>query len=166
MENFNQAIKRISAIDWSCIGNKQARSHVHLSKEYLRRASIFFRYYPGPCRYPFIIISNSITKSQVSVDELQIINEIDNSYVKEIATSYLELNALIDEGNKIAIDYKDLFEPAIKLYERGGHFFIRAGYLNVAGATDLLSLATRVEREPLDISDETLDSLDNGCADY
>lgn len=42
MENFNQAIKRISAIDWSCIGKKQARSHVHLSKEYLRRASMFF----------------------------------------------------------------------------------------------------------------------------
>lgn len=42
MENFNQAIKRISAIDWSCIGKKQARSHVvHLSKEYLRRVSFF-----------------------------------------------------------------------------------------------------------------------------
>ncbi|MFI8711294.1 hypothetical protein [Brevibacillus brevis] len=104
MGNFNQAIKRISAIDWSCIGNKQARSHVHLSQEYLRRASMFFQYYPGPCRYPFIIISNSITKSQVSVDELQILKEIDNSYVREIATSYLELNALIDEGNQIAID--------------------------------------------------------------
>jgi len=165
MGNFNQAIKRISAIDWSCIGNKQARSHVHLSKEYLRRASIFFQYHPSPCRYPFIIISNSITKSQVSVDELQILKEIDNSYVREIATSYLELNALIDEENQIAIDNKDLFEPAIKLYERGGHFFIRAGYLNVAGATDLLSLANRVKREPLDISDETLDALDNGHVD-
>ncbi|WP_339178182.1 hypothetical protein MHB43_23300 [Paenibacillus sp. FSL H8-0317] len=165
MGNFNQAIKRIAAIDWGCIGNKQARSHVHLSKEYLRRASIFFQYYSGPCRYPFIIISNSITKSQVSVDELQILKEIHNSYVREIVTSYLELNALIDEGNKIAIDNKDLFEPVIKLYERGGHFFIRAGYLNVAGATDFLSLANRVKREPLDISDETLDALDNGHID-
>ena len=64
-----------------------------------------------------------------------------------------------------AIDNKDLFEPAIKLYERGGHFFIRTGYLNVAGATDLLSLANRVEREPLDISDGTLDALDNGHVD-
>lgn len=161
MENFNQAIKRISAIDWSCIGNKQARSHVHLSKEYLRRASMFFQYYPGPCRYPFIIISNSITKSQVSVDELQILKEIDNSYVREIVTSYIELNALIDEGNQIATDNKDLFEPAIKLYERGGLFFIRGGYLNVVGATDFLSLANRVKREPLDISDEILDALDN-----
>ena len=161
MENFNQAIKRISAIDWSCIGNKQARSHVHLSKEYLRRASIFFQYYPGPCRYPFIIITNSITKSQVSVDELQILKEIDNRYVSEIVTSYIELNALIDEGNQIAIDNKDLFEPAIKLYERGGLFFIRGGYLNVVGATDFLSLANRVKRESLDISDEILDALDN-----
>ncbi|PYE42102.1 hypothetical protein HUB98_07180 [Paenibacillus barcinonensis] len=162
MWNLNQAIKRISAIDWSIIGNKQARSHVHLSKEYLRRASLFLEYYPGPCRYPFIVISNSITKPQVNVDDLQILKEIDNSYVREIAKSYLELNALMDEGNQIAIDNKDLLEPAIKLYERGGHFFIRGGYLNVAGATDLLSLTNRVEREPLDISDETLDALDNG----
>ena len=162
MENLNQAIKRTSAIDWSIIGNKQARSHVHLSKEYLRRASLFLEYYPGPCRYPFIVISNSIIKPQMNVDDLQILKEIDNSYVREIAKSYLELNALRDEGNQIAIDNKDLLEPAIKLYERGGHFFIRGGYLNVAGATDLLSLTNRVEREPLDISDETLDALDNG----
>ncbi|MFS0861060.1 hypothetical protein [Paenibacillus taichungensis] len=67
----------------------------------------------------------------MSVDELQILKEIDNSYVREIATSYLELNALIDEGNQIAIENKDLFEPAIKLYERGGHFFIRAGLICV-----------------------------------
>ncbi|MDQ0168912.1 hypothetical protein [Paenibacillus tundrae] len=165
MGNLNQAVKRISAIDWSCIGNKQARSHVHLSKEYLRRSSIFLQYYPGPCRYPFIIISNSITQSQASVDDLQTLKEIDNSYVRDIAKNYLELNALIDEGNQIAIDNKNLFEPAIKLYGRGGHFFIRSGYLNVAGATDLLSLANRVEREPLDISDETLDALDNGDID-
>ncbi|GIP59570.1 hypothetical protein J15TS10_33840 [Paenibacillus woosongensis] len=66
----------------------------------------------GLVRYPFIIISNSITKSQVSVDELQILKEIDNSYVREVATSYLELNVLIDEGNQIAIENKDLFEPA------------------------------------------------------
>ncbi|WP_063565761.1 hypothetical protein [Paenibacillus sp. O199] len=131
MDNFYQAIKRISAIDWSCIGNKQARSYVHMSKEYLRRASIFFQYYPGPCRYPFVIISISITKSQVSVDELQILKEIDNSYVREIATSYLELNVLIDEGNQIAIENKDLFVAAIKLYERGCHFFIRAGLICV-----------------------------------
>ncbi|WP_090901781.1 phage baseplate assembly protein V [Paenibacillus sp. OK076] len=50
-------------------------------------------------------------------------------------------------------------------YERDGHFFIRAGYLNVAGATDFLSLANRVKREPLDISDEALDALDNGHVD-
>lgn len=97
----------------------------------------------------------------MSVDELQILKEIDNSYVREIVTSYIELNALIDEGNQIAIDNKDLFEPAIKLYERGGLFFIRGGYLNVVGATDFLSLANRVKREPLEISDEILDALDN-----
>jgi hypothetical protein len=56
---------------------------------------------------------------------------------------------LIDEGNQIAIDNKDLFEPAIKLYERGGNFFIREGYLNVAGATHFLSLANRVNRNHL-----------------
>ncbi|WP_017815758.1 hypothetical protein [Paenibacillus shenyangensis] len=161
MEDLNQAIKRISIIDWSNIGNKQAKSHVYLSKEYLRRASMFFRDYPGSCRYPFIIISNAITKSQTHVNELPILKKIDNNYVGEIVTSYLELNALVDEGNEIAIDNKDLFEPVIKLYERGGHFFIRAGYLNVAGSTDLLSLANRVEREPLDISDEVLEKVDN-----
>lgn len=165
MQNFNQAIKRISVIDWICIGNKKAKSHVHLSKEYLRRASIFLQHYPGPCRYPFIIISNSIAKSQVSIDELQILKDIDNSYVKVIVTSYLELNALIDEGNQIAIHNRDLFEPAIKLYERGGLFFIRGGYLNVAGATEFLSLENRVERELLDISAEILEALDNGHVD-
>ena len=95
------------------------------------------------------------------INELQMLENIENNYVREIVTSYLELNALIDEGNQVALANKDLFEPAIKLYERGGHFFIREGYLNVAGNTDFLSIVNCIERQPLNISDTILDELDN-----
>lgn len=37
--------------------------------------------------------------------------------------------------------------------------------MNVADATEFLSLENRVERELLDISDEILDALDNGHVD-
>lgn len=62
MDNLNQAIERISSIDWNRIGERETRSHIHLCKEYLRRASKFIQDYPGLCIYPFIMISKSITK--------------------------------------------------------------------------------------------------------
>lgn len=156
--NLNRAIKRISAIDWSRIGEIERKSNVQLCKEYLRRTAIFFRTYPGKCVYPFISISNSITSPQVNIEGIELINEVKNSYQKAIVTSFLELNALIDEGNQIAIENKDLFEPVIKLYERGGYFYKRSGFVNVDGVS--FQLNNGEEFEPSDISDKTLNSLD------
>lgn len=158
MKRLNQAIERISAIDWNCIGKRESRSHAHLCSEYLRRASIFLNDFPGSCIYPFIVISNSITKSPENIGELQVLDKINNSYHRVIVNSYLELNALIDEGNRIAIENKDLFEPVIKLYERGGSFYKRGGFVNVAGES--FKIVDRTRKEPLDISDHYLDQMD------
>ncbi|MFF0829892.1 hypothetical protein ACFYU8_23730 [Brevibacillus sp. NPDC003359] len=159
MKRLNQAIERISAIDWNCIGKRESRSHAHLCSEYLRRASIFLKDFPGSCIYPFIVISNSITTSSENIGELQVLDKINNSYHREIVNSYLELNALIDEGNRIAIENKDLFEPVIKLYERGGSFYKRGGFVNVAGESFTIADRTN-RREALDISDQYLDQMD------
>ncbi|MDQ0171544.1 hypothetical protein [Paenibacillus tundrae] len=158
MKRLNQAIERISAINWNSIGNRESRSHVHLCSEYLRRASIFLKKFPGSCIYPFIVISNSITKSEENFEKFQVLDKINNSYHRVIVDSYLELNALIDEGNQIALENQDLFEPVIKLYERGGSFYKRGGFVNVAGES--FEIVDRTNIEPLDISDQKLDQID------
>ncbi|OKP83238.1 hypothetical protein A3842_09610 [Paenibacillus sp. P3E] len=63
------------------------------------------------------------------------------------------------------MDNKDLFEPAIKLYERGGFFYRREGYIYINGSSIIIADVAWDEQEPLDISDETLDALDDGCAE-
>nr|WP_244878786.1 hypothetical protein [Paenibacillus lautus] len=162
---LNQAIKRISVIDWGSLGEKETMSQSYLCREYLRRATKFLRDYPGTCVPPFIMISNSITEPQENIEMIEILNEINNSYHRALVTSYLELCALIDEKNPIAIDNKDLFEPAIKLYERGGFFYRREGYIYINGSSIIIADVAWDEQEPLDISDGTLDALDNGCAE-
>ncbi|CAH1225023.1 hypothetical protein [Paenibacillus sp. JJ-223] len=162
MEYLKQAINRISVIDWSCLGEKETMSQSHLCREYLRRATKFLKEYPGTCVPPFIMISNSITKPHENIEVISILDEINNSYHRALVTSYLELCALIDEKNPIAIDNKDLFEPAIKLYERGGFFHRREGYIYINGNAILIANVAWDKQEPLDISDETLEALDNG----
>lgn len=159
--NLNMAIERISSINWSEVGKRNSNSHIQLVREYLRRASIFHNNYPGKCLYPFLMISNSITSPKTNIEEIQILYEVNNSYHRALVTSYLELNALIDEGNQVAIDNKDLFEPVIKLYERGGIFYRGEGGINVNGSSFPFTIwANLVEIEPVDITDATLDKMD------
>lgn len=159
---LNQAIKRISLIDWSSLGEKETVSQNYLCREYLRRAAKFLKDYPGTCVPPFIMISNSITEPKENMETIEVINNISNSYHRALVTSYLELCALIDEKNPIAIDNKDLFEPAIKLYERGGFFYRREGYIYINGSSFIIADATWDKQDPLDISDEVLDAMDHG----
>lgn len=162
MGYLNQAIKRISLIDWSSLGEKETVSQNYLCREYLRRAAKFLKDYPGTCVPPFIMISNSITEPKENMEAIEVINNISNSYHRALVTSYLELCALIDEKNPIAIDNKDLFEPAIKLYERGGFFYRREGYIYINGSSFIIADATWDKQDPLDISDEVLDAMDHG----
>lgn len=162
MGYLNQAIKRISLIDWSSLGEKETVSQNYLCREYLRRAAKFLKDYPGTCVPPFIMISNSITEPKENMETIEVINNISNSYHRALVTSYLELCALIDEKNPIAIDNKDLFEPAIKLYERGGFFYRREGYIYINGSSFIIADATWDKQDPLDISDEVLDAMDHG----
>ncbi|WP_338543781.1 hypothetical protein [Paenibacillus tundrae] len=162
MKYLNQAIKRISVIDWSCLGEQESKSQSYLCREYLRRATIFLKNHPGTCVPPFIMISNSITEPQENIEMIEVVSEIDNSYHRALITSYLELCALIDEKNPIAMNNKDLFEPVMKLYERGGYFYRREGFIYINGTSIKIADVAWEEQKPLDISDETLDALDNG----
>lgn len=162
MGALDQAIKRISRIDWSSLGEKETMSQSYLCREYLRRATKFLKEYPGTCVPPFIMISNSISEPQENIDMLDILKKINNSYHRALVMSYLELCALIDEKNPIAINNKDLFEPAIKLYERGGFFYRREGFVYINGSSFIIADVAWDEQEPLDISDEMLNKLDAG----
>ena len=162
MGYYSQAIERISVIDWSRLGEEETVSQSYLCREYLRRAAKFLKDYPGTCVPPFIMISNSITEPKEKVETIEVLNNISHSYHKILVTSYLELRALIDDKNPIAMDNKDLFEPAIKLYERGGFFYRREGYVYINGNSFLIADVTWSEQNPLDIRDEVLNAMDRG----
>ena len=108
MRNLYELSKRIASFGKDIAGypllftiinfqnHQDYRGFFQLCKEYLRRTAIFFRTYPGKCVYPFISISNSIISPQANIEEIELVNEMKNSYRKELVTSFLELNALID----------------------------------------------------------------------
>lgn len=51
-----------------------------------------------------------------------ILEDINNLYIKAICYYHLEICSLVDEGVEEANEYRDLYEPMIKLLERGGVF--------------------------------------------
>jgi len=92
---LNQAIKRISVIDWGSLGEKEAMSQSYLCREYLRRATKFLRDYPGTCVPPFIMISNSITEPQENIEMIEMLNEINNSYHRALSLRVILNYALL-----------------------------------------------------------------------
>ncbi len=93
-------------------------------------------------------------------DEL---NEIkDESLVKSACKSYLEWAYLSGENESVALTFQDLYVPIIKLFSRGGRIRYHNGELVYGWAARARIIPLEMSAvEPEDISDTTLDLLDN-----
>lgn len=165
-ERVNNAIERINKIKWDNIKSSGRASNGVLVREYLRRATLFIHSVGVMVKYPFFNAAKAIGKEPITdiVKVCPLIEKLDNALYKGLCQSYIEWSALADEGEPTAIEYQDLYEPLIKLFERGGgRFSIHHGELIIDSAAYPLNYwYNNVSAEPMDISDSALDNYDHG----
>ncbi|NEN82592.1 hypothetical protein [Paenibacillus elgii] len=174
--SYSRAVKRINSIDtkhYLNISHKRYRdirskgeytADATLIAEYYRRVGVLLQFVNIEGVSILMGMSRLIHKEPfLDYDNLLTIcpnlKEINLTIFKVICFNYLEWCCLIDKGNAIAIKYHDIYEPIIKLFERGGgqisihHHELVGGF----GAFPRSISASRGDMKEFDISDNALD---------
>ena len=116
---LEKEVERLSKINWQSIRDDGKISNLILVKEYLRRAALFIRTCNISARLPYI--DAKLYGKNIEVDLANIcpkLNNISNSFLRQTCICCLKWAILADEGELIAIQFHDLYEPLIKLFER------------------------------------------------
>lgn len=165
-DRLKKAMERINSINFNNINYVDCASHKILVQEFLRKATLVmneFNITRSKMGYPHIKAYDLIGKDLdediwTTFPELE---DIENTTVKYMCNYYLEWTILGEMGIFAAIKYADLYEPMIKLFERGGCHYIRKGELNVGiSAFPLGFWRHHTVEKPYDISDAYLDQVD------
>lgn len=163
---FLKACKRVNKIDFDNIKVSDRKSDLYLLMEYARRVSIL-KITHSELEIENVILFNSerifnITSSPDINENCKALNNIKNSVVKFLCISYLKYMYILGEGNQITIEFNDLFEPLIRLFERGGMFNRHHGEYIIGGGAWVPSYPEiMLKEQPIDISDEALERYDN-----
>ncbi|WP_052410004.1 Imm3 family immunity protein [Paenibacillus durus] len=164
-KNFEEARTRIKNINWEYkVRNKP--SHPVLVTEFIRSGNMFLDYNDyDPNNRRAIFSASLICKIDLPIDINGVcteLNEVKDGWAKMICTFYLEWSYLVDQEFPPALRFKDLYDPIIKLYERGGRISYHHHEL-VCGKYGWSRNSALILRNtpPLDIHDEILDEMDN-----
>ncbi|QLG37700.1 hypothetical protein HW560_05995 [Paenibacillus sp. E222] len=153
---LTKAIERLSFISFEDTENSSLESSHVLIKEYLRRVNQLLNEMDASIdQYPLFSFAKILGKA---IDEkvYRVCSKLDtlgNPYVKVVCYGYLEVSELADQGVDEAIQYIDLYEPMIKLFERGGSFIIRQGEMVVGSSTYPLKYWRHLNISVQDIGD-------------
>ncbi|WP_434748737.1 hypothetical protein [Paenibacillus amylolyticus] len=159
---LNKAVERLKSIN-DVTEEKLQESHHILILEYFRRVNLFLdRKAISIDRYPIFSFAKIIgeTINDEVYDCLPKLNIFQNVYIKAVCYSFLEISELADRDVEEAYKHIDLFEPIIKFLERGGSFTIRQGEMMVGNSTYPLIYWRDKVIEEQDISERTLQILD------
>lgn len=128
----NKALERLLAINWEYNDARQD-SHVALMKEYLRRATLWVKAFniSGKGRFFDLaaIIMPDVRAPQHLVDEVEELPA--NWWGRQISAWYLPWAMIKDHPEVTKLDLPDLYEPLIRLYERGGRFRMEDTFIDV-----------------------------------
>lgn len=161
---MKKAIQRIKAIPPLYSSHTKSPIDADLAREYLRRVALMAKSLPGWDGGPFF------NTSEVTANDLdpQVITEIDaavtadtqpNGYVRRLCIDYIKWQAYVEVADPVACLYPDIFEPLLRLFERGQSFGIRHGELVVGSfAIPLTAWLESSEMPALDL-DEKNDRL-------
>ncbi|WFR63782.1 hypothetical protein P9222_05800 [Paenibacillus amylolyticus] len=150
------AIERLSSISFENTENSSLESSHVLVEEYLRRVNQLLNEMDISIdQYPLFSFAKILGKD---IDEkvyraCSKLDTIQNPYVKVICCGYLEVSELADQGVDEAIQYLDLYEPMLKLFERGWSFIIRQGEMVVGSSAYPLKYWRHLNISVQDISD-------------
>jgi hypothetical protein len=166
-KHLDYALNRLSKINWIEDEQSVRNSYSKLVWEYLRRISLLIQrnsieIFSG---YPFVSITSELGGNTIKnlVELCPYLYDIRNTYTATVCEGYIEWAMLIDEGNPVALECKDLYEPLIKLFERGCINIGKHGGCISIGASimPIPALEFTASKEPIDISDKALDEYDS-----
>ncbi|MGG0883432.1 hypothetical protein [Brevibacillus parabrevis] len=161
MNKYDEALRRLNQIDWEKVGSVEEPWNMALVKEYIRRASVLIKTYSLKTPYPFFNAANALGfDMELDLDKVcPSLTKVDNSLITAMCVSYLEWAILADKEEKHASQFADLYEPIIKLFEKGGKVNRRHGEILAGGQAFPLANADYMSKqEAIDITDEGLEN--------
>jgi hypothetical protein len=164
-QHFEKAKKRIKDIYWHYKDDYRP-SHAVLVVEFIRRGNVFLDYCKKDCNRRVAIFSAAqVIGADLPIDMKEVckeLNVIGGGTALVICSFYLERAYLVDQEVPEAMQFQDLYEPIIKLFERGGRVFYRHNEL-VCGGYGWTRNSALILRDspPFDIGDKALIEEDN-----
>lgn len=166
--NYNHAKERLDNIKWSEIGKNNEVWHIILVSEYFRRISRLQMDLSSerfiPPYYPYSLaelLESKFNINRPNIDIYEIVPEVKETtnYIMcgYYCKYYIELAILLDRNEPLAVKYKDIYEPLIKLFESGGYFHQHDGLIYTGGGgLPRCNVDYYANRKELDISDKAL----------
>lgn len=135
---LNEAIEQVDLIVWKYNQERtseEIKIDKELVREYFRRLRVFLDYLNKDSNYPYIdpveLIQKESNLKYEEVEELcKNIKQI-NGIPKSFCMMHIIWNSMVDQGDPIAIKFKDLFEPLINLFQKGGYWSTEHGILDI-----------------------------------
>ncbi|SEK82788.1 hypothetical protein [Paenibacillus sp. OK003] len=128
---LENAVSKLNSINWGSVGTVISEEDANLGYEFLRRMAQFYKVEqlkPMPPAFTNVakLLGDQEEELDISAycssDAVAYLNQ--NSYVKRIFEYYLQLANYSEERPGIS-QYLEIYEPLIKLFERGGAFTIK-----------------------------------------
>ncbi|SHN80783.1 MULTISPECIES: hypothetical protein [unclassified Paenibacillus] len=158
---LENAVSKLNSINWGSVGTVISEEDTNLGYEFLRRMAQFFKaeqLKPMPPAFTNVakLLGDQEEELDISAycssEAVAYLNQ--NSYVKRIFEYYLQL-AKYAENNTGISQYLDIYEPLIKLFERGGSFTIKPLSLEIIQVSHFPLnnwYEKFVEKDPIDIN--------------
>ncbi|MFI8711300.1 hypothetical protein [Brevibacillus brevis] len=159
---LERATIKINNVNWKLVGTVVAEKDSKLGYEFLRRLAQFFKaeqLEPMPPVFANVakLLGDMGGEIQISLycnlEAVEFLNK--NVYIQRIFEYYLQLAKYADKYPDTS-QYLSIYEPLIKVFERGGSFTIKPLALEIKNIAHfpLNDWYTRfVEKEPIEIND-------------
>lgn len=162
--NFKQAKERIKNIHWESTGIYK-NSYAILVTEFIRRGNIFLDFNMKDDNRRAVFNATEIINFETPIpikEEINVLVNVNVDWVTEyLCAFYLEWAYVVDKQVPVALQFHDLYDPIIKLFEKGGRISYHHNEL-ICGKHAWPRNSGSMSREfpPQDIRDEILDAID------
>ncbi|MEK3876428.1 Imm3 family immunity protein [Paenibacillus sp. FSL M7-0420] len=168
--NLEQAKERILGIDWKIVSVDKP-SHVILVTEFIRRGNMFLDFNSKDNNRRAVFNASEIIDfrmpDSIKEENSRLLSVQLDWTTEYLCDFYLEWAYAMDKEVLIAHQFHDLYDPIIKLFERGGRISYHHNELICGNhAWGRSSGAITRDIPPQDISDEALDRIDDDNGEH
>lgn len=134
---LDNAVSRIDGIKWDDVGTIVSNKDGDLACEFLRRLALFYKnecLSPQPPMFSNIAKLLGDTENEVHISMYcnpRVIEFVANyQYIKKLFEFYIQLSIYVDKNPKYT-EYLNVYEPLIRIFERGGFFVLKPQELDI-----------------------------------